>query len=186
MNAPALKRMTVNDYLAWAETQTQGKYELFRGEIIAMSPERLGHARSKLAVVQALAASIKKAGLPCEAIIDSLGVCIDDETCYIPDTLVNCGSSMSANVMIAANPIVVVEVLSPSSRHIDKTIKLADYFTVAGLSHYLIIDLDKRHVLHNRRRTDGTITVERITGGDITLDPPGLTLAVADLFGDAR
>jgi Uma2 family endonuclease len=38
MNVPALKRMTVPEFLAWAETQDSGRYELVRGEIVAMAP----------------------------------------------------------------------------------------------------------------------------------------------------
>jgi Uma2 family endonuclease len=43
--------------------------------------------------------------------------------------------------MTAPNPVIVVEVLSPSTRGIDTTVKLADYFRVSGLRHYVIVDL---------------------------------------------
>jgi Uma2 family endonuclease len=37
--------MTTTEFLAWADTQEQGKFELFQGEIIAMAPERAGVSR---------------------------------------------------------------------------------------------------------------------------------------------
>jgi Uma2 family endonuclease len=185
MNAPApvAKKMTTTEFLAWADTQGQGRYELCQGEIVAMAPERLGHARSKLRVVNALAAAIETAGLDCEAVIDGIGVAIDDETTYIPDTLVNCGPPMPADVLIASNPVIVVEVLSPSTRNLDKSIKLADYFRLACLHHYLIVDLKKRHLLHYQRQPDGNVLVRIIKDGVIKLDPPGISIAVAELFG---
>jgi Uma2 family endonuclease len=186
MNALAptnTKRMTTTEFLAWAETQNQGRYELVQGEIIAMAPERLGHARSKAFGWRALAAAIDTAGLACEAVIDGIGVQIDDETTYVPDTVVNCGPAMPPDVMLASNPVIVVEVLSPSTRNLDKSIKLADYFRLPGLHHYLIVDLKKRHVLHHQRQPDGSVLVRIIKDGQLTLEPPGITIAVADLFG---
>lgn len=67
MNAPAVKRMTLPEFFTWAETQDKGRYELIRGEIVAMSPERAEQARSKATIWRALEASIKRAGLACEA-----------------------------------------------------------------------------------------------------------------------
>jgi Uma2 family endonuclease len=175
--------MTTTEFLAWADTQDQGKFELCEGEIIAMAPERVGHAQAKLSAVNALAAAIKAASLPCQAFVDALGVKISDDTTYIPDALVNCGPPLPADVMLAAYPVIVVEVLSPSTRHIDKARKLVDYFTVTELHHYLIIDLDRRHVLHYRRQAEGGMVVHIVKDGQIRLDPPGISIAVADLFG---
>jgi Uma2 family endonuclease len=184
MNAPvpAVKRMTTTEFLAWADTQDQDKFELFEGEIIAMEPERVGHATAKLSAVNALAAAIKTAGLPCQAFVDALGVKISDDTTYIPDALVNCGPPLPVDAMLAANPVVVVEVLSPSTRHIDKSTMLADYFTIPTLHHYLIVDLKKHVVLHYRRHDHGML-VHAIKDGLIRLDPPGITIAAAELFG---
>jgi Uma2 family endonuclease len=183
MNAPALRRMTVPEFLAWAETQDKGHYELVRGEIVAMTPERTDHARAKQRAFVALDAAIRKAGVACEAFVDSLAVVIDDTTSYEPDALVNCGEPNPPASMVASNPVIVVEVLSPSTGNIDKTVKLADYFRVAGLAHYLIVDVTRRQVLHYRKRPDGTVTVDIVKDGEIAFDPPGISVAAADFFG---
>jgi Uma2 family endonuclease len=185
MNAPApvTKRMTTTEFLAWADTQDQGTFELFEGEIIAMAPERVGHAQCKANTWRALADAIKAADLPCQAFVDSLGVKISDDTTYVPDALVNCGPPLPADVMLAANPVIVVEVLSPSTRHIDKSTKLADYFTIPSLHHYLVIELNKRYILHYQRQPDGNVLVRVVRDGQIKLDPPGITIAVTELFG---
>lgn len=107
---------------------------------------------------------------------------IDDETSYLPDALVNCGARVAPDSLVAPRPVIVVEVLSPSTREIDKSVKLADYFRVPGLSHYLIVDLARRHVLHYRKQPDGAITVAIVKDGELVFDPPGLTVPVAGLF----
>ncbi len=60
MNVLAKPRMTVDEFLAWAEGQP-GRYELFRGEVFPMSPEVVGHTRVKGMVFAALLAAIRNA-----------------------------------------------------------------------------------------------------------------------------
>ena len=110
MNAPATKRMTVPEFLAWAETQKSGRYELFRGQVVAMSPERWEHVEAKQRAFRALETAIARAGIACQALIDGLAVAVDDETSYIPDALVNCGQRGAPDSMIAPRPVIVAEV----------------------------------------------------------------------------
>jgi Uma2 family endonuclease len=84
--------------------------------------------------------------------------------------------------MTAPNPVIVVEVFSPSTGNIDKTVKLADYFRVPGLAHYVIADPDRRRVLHYRRQTDGDIASTILDHGVIAFDPPGIAVTVASFL----
>jgi Uma2 family endonuclease len=183
MDAPAIKRMTVSEFLAWAETQESGRYELVRGRIAAMAPERSEHVQTKRRAANVLEAAIARAGLACEAFVDGLAVIVDDETSYLPDAVVNCGQPVPPDSLVAPYPIIVVEVLSPSTQGIDKSVKLADYFRVPGLSHYLIIDLTRRRVLHYRRQPDGAIMVAVVKEGELVFDAPGITVPMVGLFG---
>jgi Uma2 family endonuclease len=183
MNSLAVKRMSVAEFLIWAEAQDKGRFELIDGQPVAMAPERTEHVAAKLRAANALTAGIQRAGVPCEAFVEGLAVVVDGSTSYLPDALVNCGEPMAPDAMIAPNPLIVVEVLSPSTRRIDTTVKLAGYFRVASLAHYLIVDLGQRHVVHYRKQADGTVTVAVITEGDIALEPPGISVAVPSLLG---
>src|SRR3984957_19054680 len=100
MNAPVTKRMTVPEFLAWAETQESGRYELIRGEIVAMAPERSEHVRAKQRAFLILGAAVRRAGVRCEAFVEGLAVVIGDETSYEPDTLVSCGHPVSDGTMV--------------------------------------------------------------------------------------
>jgi Uma2 family endonuclease len=182
MNAPAIKRMTVPEFLAWAETQENGRYELVRGQIVAMSPERWEHVQAKQRAFRALETAVERAGVGCQAMTEGLAVVVDDETSYIPHALVNCGEPGAPNALAAPHPVIVVEVLSPSTRGIDTTVKLTGYFRVPSLRHYLIADPGRAHVVHYRKQKSGTATVTVMTEGEIAFDPPGISVAVASLF----
>ena len=184
MNIALRRPLTVDDYLAWADTQTERqRSELINGQIVVMAPERLKHSEAKLAAVIALKAAITRSGLPCHALPDGPTVPIDDHTAYEPDALVYCGEKPPGASMIVPNPLIVVEVLSPTTSHTDTSAKLIGYFKLPSVSHYLIIDPDARKVTHHERLADGTISPRTLTSGTIRLDPPGISLEAADLFG---
>jgi Uma2 family endonuclease len=183
MVALTKSRMTVDEFLAWVEGRP-GRYELFRGEVQAMSPENVRHAEIRGAVFFALRAAIRERGLTCHALPDGPTVRIDETTAYEPDALVYCGAKLPDTVLEVPNPIVVVEVLSPTTRRIDVTLKLAGYFRVPSVAHYLIVDPTPRLVIHHARGSGDLILTRVVTDGVITLDPPAAALAVIDIFGD--
>jgi Uma2 family endonuclease len=183
MAEAAPKPMDVQAFLSFAERQERGRYELWRGELVAMAPERVEQVRAKFAISRAFAAAIEKGGLGCEAFVDGLAVAIDSETAYEPDALVNCGERVPAGSMLAPAPVLVVEVVSPSSQKRDTGLKVDGYFSVATIAHYLVVDLAKRIVLHYRRESDGRIGVTILRDGALALDPPGMTLELAEFFG---
>jgi Uma2 family endonuclease len=185
MPALAKTHMSVDEYLAWAQDHP-GRYELFRGDVFAMSPEGAHHARIKFAIQTALAQGIRSQRLPCEMLPDGMTVRVNDDTAYEPDALVYCGPRISSTTLEVSNPIVIVEVLSPSTRHIDAARKLGDYFQLPSVVHYLIVDPLKPLILHHVRAAGSeTILTHIVTEGTIVLDPPGITLVMADAYGDA-
>jgi Uma2 family endonuclease len=174
-------RMTVDQFLSWAIEQ-QGRYELFDGEVYAVSPEGSGHAEVKYAIQTALAASIRARGLPCHMLPDGMTVRVEERTAHEPDALVYCGPKLPRTPIEVPNPVIVVEVLSPSTRHIDATRKLAGYFRLPSVAHFLIVDPNKQMVVHHSRGTGDTILTRIVTEGAIALDPPGIEIALADIY----
>jgi Uma2 family endonuclease len=175
--------MTVDQYLAWAVEQP-GRYELRDGRVIAMSPETVGHGERKAMAHAALRAAIRARGLPCFAVPDGATVRVDDTTAYEPDALVYCGEKLPSKAIEVPAPVIVVEVLSASTRSIDLSIKLADYFRLPSVMHYLIVDPDRQRVVHHARGPGDVIATRIVTEGTIRLDPPGLELAFADIYAD--
>ena len=182
MNVALRHAMTVDEYLAWCESQSERvRTELINGQIIAMPSERLVHSVVKGSAFVALREAIRAAGAPCQALPDGPGLRIDEHTVYEPDALVYCGAPPAPHVLLIPNPIIIVEVLSPTTRHSDTSAKLIGYFKLPSVAHYLVLDPDAHTVTHHIR--DGVPTL--LTSGPLRLDPPGINLTVEDLFGVA-
>jgi Uma2 family endonuclease len=182
MNVALLRTMTVDEYLAWSEAQPeQLRSELINGQVVAMAPERAAHNRVKIAVLIGLREAVEAARAPCEVMMDGMTVRIDEHTAYVPDAVVYCGEKIASNAMVVPNPMVVVEVLSPTTAHSDTSAKLIGYFRLPSVAHYLIIDPEARTVTHYARGS----TANLMSTGRLRLDPPGLDLSVEDLLGPA-
>ena len=113
---------------------------------------------------------------------NGMTVRIDETTAYEPDALVYCGAKLSASDVEVPAPVIVVEVLSPSTHRIDAPAKLAGYFRVPSVAHYLNVDPNQPLVLHHARGEGDTILSRIVTQGTIELDPPGLAVALADIY----
>ena len=187
MNTTALpkQRMKVPEFLAWVNEQLDSRYELVDGEIIAMAPERVRHALVKHAAARALEDAVRAAGLPCTVFPDGVTVVINENTTREPDASVQCGVKPNLDAMTIEAPVIVVEVVSPSSERYDLGALLIEYFSVPSIRHYLIVDLKRHVVLHHRRGEGDAIPAAIMREGDIRLDPPGLSVAFADLFDEA-
>lgn len=172
MTAVRKPLMTATAFLDWAKHQP-GKWELFGGAAVAKSPERVGHGDANYRIARAFDAAIQKANAPCRFVLDSALVPIDKRRSFQPDVMVYCGPRVSSDALEIPNPVIVVEVLSPSTALYDLRDKLAGYFLVPGIMHYLIVDPDTRIVIHHRR-SERAIETAIATAGTITLDPPGL------------
>jgi Uma2 family endonuclease len=173
--------MSRDEFHVWAEAQKRGRFERVEGEVVAMAPERWAHARLKARIWRALDHEITQAGLRCEAAPDGMTVEIDDDTDYEPDALVNCGPPIPDEAIAAPSPVVIVEVLSPRTTSVDTGAKLADYFRLVSVHHYLLVRPSRREIIHHRRTEDGILT-RIVHDGVILLDPPGIRLALDDIY----
>jgi Uma2 family endonuclease len=182
MSTTAKKLMTVDEFLAWAEGQ-DGRWEIHNGVPYQMAAERTRHGLVKFAAQTALVRGIRSAGLDCRMQPDGAVVRVSNSTASEPDALVYCGPKLPGDAIEVPNPVIVAEVSSPSTARIDASWKLAGYFQVASVQHYLMIEPDGGPVIHHRRQGDGTILTRIITAGEIVLDPPGITVTFEELFG---
>jgi Uma2 family endonuclease len=176
-------RMRVDQFLAWLDEGPEGtRYELVAGEVVAMAPERAAHARRKAEIWLALRESIRLSDLSCEALPDGMTVKIDEHTAYEPDAVVHCDEALADDAVIVPAPVIVVEVLSPTTRARDAGAKLADYFRLPSVRHYLLVQTERRTVIHHRRGDGGDIETRIVTAGTLKLDPPGLTLDLDRIY----
>ncbi len=74
-------RMTVDEYLSWAEGRP-GRFEFYAGVVYATTTERAGHAKIKFAVPSALLSAIRRAGVRCHMLPDGMTVRVDHDTAH--------------------------------------------------------------------------------------------------------
>ena len=118
----------------------------------------------KGAIDKALDRAVTFAGVPCQALPDGATVETGDSD-YAPNALVkNCGEPMADDAVAAPNLVIIVEVLSPGTTSTDTGGKLADYFRVPSVAHYLIVHPTRRTVTHHRRTTDSIDTRIMVNG----------------------
>src|SRR6202044_576777 len=184
MSNPAKNEMDVDAFLVWGEGR-DGHWELRDGQPVKTAPERAAHALTKFASQKALEGGIVRAGLPCRVFPDGMTVRIAARTAFEPDALVVCPPPTNLDTMEIPNPVIVVEVLSPSTAADDHGLKLDGYFSLPSVEHYLILDPDRRVVIHHKREAGDAIETRALTDGVARLDPPGFDVAVEALFPPA-
>lgn len=184
MSALPKTKMTAEEFVVWAEGRP-GRHELVDGEVFAQASERVAHAKAKLAAALALQDAVRRAGAPCHVLPDGVAVRVDVATVFEPDAQLYCGPALPPDALFVEAPLIVVEVLSPSTGRNDVLGKLAGYFRIASVAHYLIVDPDSPLVIHHRRGQGSDILTRVIREGDVTLDPPGLVFPLSAIYGDA-
>ena len=183
MNIVLPTRMTVDEFLAWGVRQDKGRYELFGGRVVMQQSQSWGHAELCWRMANVLAVAIERAGVSCYAAPEGMTVRIRKDEAYEPDALVAPLPKPDRKDLEIPAPVLVVEVLSPSTTRRDLADKLAGYFQVPSVQHYLVIDGDEQEIIWHRRAASGAAEPPLIVReGSLRLDPPGIEIAVADVF----
>src|SRR5262245_7132213 len=133
MNIALPTHMTVDEFLAWSIRQDQGRYELFDGRVVMQQSQTWGHADLCWRIRGLLTAAIERAGVPFYAAPMGMTVRITRDFAFEPDALVAPLPEPLPTDLEVENPVIVVEVLSPSTAKRDWTDKLDGYFRVPSI-----------------------------------------------------
>ena len=125
MAEPAIRRITVDDFLRW-EDGTDTRYELVEGFVVATAPPAPRRGALFVLLAGAIEAALRGRP-PCTAVGDAGIVRPDrDDTFYVADIAVTC-DRLQPDDQLIRNPILVVEILSPSTANFDRNTKVPDY-----------------------------------------------------------
>jgi Uma2 family endonuclease len=146
MQQPARKYYTPAEYLA-REDAAEYKSEYYRGEIFAMAGGSINHNR----IVGNLHGKLNRAILNknCEAFMNEMKVWIEAEQLFTyPDILVICGKPQFYQDRddIITNPLLIIEILSDSTKNYDRGEKFKFYRSILSLKEYVLIDQYTIHV----------------------------------------
>ncbi|MFM2044468.1 MAG: hypothetical protein RLY86_3044 [Pseudomonadota bacterium] len=173
---PAEQLCTVDDFLAF-EGEPDVHYELVNGRIVAMAPPLASHGALLINIGSLLKTRLHP---PCRPYAQA-GLLVPErsDTFYEADIAVSCRPHDRIERWITA-PVLVVEILSPSTRTHDQGNKVPDYGTIPSMQDILLVDSERRRIQHWRRDGDawivrdvigdGAITPAAFGGGRITLE----------------
>src|SRR5919106_89333 len=114
MASHAPQRMTLADFLAW-DDGTDRRYQLVDGVLTMMAPAAEAHGELALSLGAEIRSRLKR---PCR-VISEAGITVPDrsDTYYVANLAVTCVPREAGRRMVA-EPVLIVEVLSPSTSHI--------------------------------------------------------------------
>ncbi|MBI2302697.1 MAG: Uma2 family endonuclease [Armatimonadetes bacterium] len=139
----AQRLYTPEEYLA-LERAAETKSELYEGEIVAMSGGTAPHAL--IAVNASASLVVQLRARPCRVYSSDLRVRLASRRSYFyPDVSVACGDIQFADDKrdTLLNPLLVLEVLSPSTEGLDRGVKWGHYQLLPSLQHYVLIAQDR-------------------------------------------
>lgn len=174
--------LTPAEYLA-AERAATEKSEYFAGEIVAMSGASRNHNRIALNLAAQVHAVLR--GGSCEAFAGDMRVQVDETGAYVyPDLVGVCGEPQftDSELDTLVNPVLVVEILSPSTERHDRGPKFAHYRQMASLQEILFVSQHEKRVELYRRQDDHWVLTDYIGNGTVPLASIRAELRLDELY----
>lgn len=158
------------------------RYELLRGDLYVTPSSSPMHQSVSGQLLLQLVAYFHTRGLG-QVFYAPLDLILTEQDVFVPDLLVIADSSYITKRGIEKAPLLVVEILSPSTRTTDLGAKSRRYAEL-GVEHYWIVDPEERR-LRCYRSVDGAFQPLVEAAGDATLVHPawdGMTIDVGALW----
>jgi Uma2 family endonuclease len=181
MAEPALKRMTLDDFLVW-EDGTDTRYELVGGFVVAMAPPAEAHGILAARVTAGLEAALSRRR-PCRAQSEA-GVIRPDraDTFFVADIAVTC-APYERGLQAIKDPILIVEILSPSTELHDRHFKVPVYREIGAVQEVLLVGSDTLYVeLHRRSGEQWVTEILLRPEHTIRLTSVGAEIPLAELY----
>jgi Uma2 family endonuclease len=154
---PAYKKKfyTIPEYLEMENAATE-KHEYYKGEIFAMSGAGARHNIISVNMLIALGISLKEKN--CRPYGSDMRIHIPEKTLFTyPDISIICGEVITAkeDENSATQPVVIIEILSPSTKNYDRGEKFMLYRAIPTLKEYILVDAESIHVEHYAINQEG-------------------------------
>jgi Uma2 family endonuclease len=174
---PKQDHYSIADYLQ-NELDSDSKHEYIEGQVYAMAGASKNHQRVISNLVRILSDHLRNT--PCDTFASDIKVKIGDLAVFYPDVIVACEPE-TANEYYTEQPLIIVEVLSKSTRRVDETTKRRLYQTLPSLQEYVLIEQDIVDI-EICRRSEGWQPEHYFMGDDITFAAIELTVSVNDIY----
>ncbi len=175
---------TLEEYFA-LEEQADHRSEYYGGEVFAMAGGSVNH--NQIAGNAYSSLRIALAGKPCRTFMSDMRLLVKRVKLYTyPDVMVICGGIDFAPKRkdTVTNPVVLFEVLSPSTEGYDRGKEFEFYRTLPSLKEYVLVDQERLHIEHYRLldNRQWVLTVLDDAGKRLALDSIGGEISLAGLY----
>ena len=169
--------MTVEAFLDWEECQP-ARYEFDGIHTYAMTGGSADHSRVQRNLITELTSRLK--GKPCEAFGSELKILAAGSVRY-PGAFVVC-SPIQGKATFVTDPVVVFEIISPSTSGVDRIIKNQEYRDTPSIQRYVILEQDRQAAMVFSR--DHGDWAGHVIAGDLNLEMPeiGIAVPLSDLY----
>ncbi|WP_274626858.1 Uma2 family endonuclease [Arvimicrobium flavum] len=183
MNIQSKHPTTADEFLRWNEGR-EGKREFVRGKVVEMMINTT--KRHAILALRVGAILLRQFSYPAYSVGSAdVAVRTGDGIRY-PDVFVDRGTpSSNDSDLVASEPVLLAEVLSPSSMSRDFIEKVADYSAIPSLQHYLILSHEEPRIwLWSRDGADAWLGPDEIVGREeiVDLKRLGATIALAEVY----
>lgn len=178
------RQYTPEEYFA-LEAQSEVRHEYFEGEVFAMAGTSLAHNLIKNNLIAVLRPGVRQRG--CRLFDENVRLAVQESKYYTyPDVMVSCDPTDRHDPYLVRQPVLVAEILSPSTAEYDRTTKFENYQQMPSLRHYLLISQSAWTVEWFRRDEVGQWIYTLLTGAESVLEIPdlGLVLPLRELYDD--
>jgi Uma2 family endonuclease len=164
----------------------EARYEYWDGDIVCMSGGSRQHAQIASNVLYRL--RLRLEGGPCRAFTGDIAVKTPTLLPYrYPDATVGCGELQFENIWwidALINPVLIVEVLSPSTAIHDRDYKFPAYKAIAGFKEYLLVAQDAPKITHHFQKPEGVWAREEVTDLEsaLRLDSISCILPASEIY----
>ncbi|MGE0225799.1 MAG: Uma2 family endonuclease [Acetobacteraceae bacterium] len=171
--------MTLADFLAWEERQAL-RYEFDGFRPVAMTGGTSEHALIQSNLITALSNRLR--GGPCRVFGSHLKIEAAGSIRY-PDAFVVC-SPLPRGTTVVSDPIVVFEIISPSTSGTDRIVKMREYGNTPSIQRYVILEQTQQAATVFSRQSSPWAAVVALGEEEIALPELGITLPLAELYQD--
>jgi Uma2 family endonuclease len=174
MSTLTVTRVTPEEYLA-AERLSETRSEYIDGGVFPMTGAGLNHVQIVTNVATDLNIQLRPS--PCRVLAVDLKIRLQESRKFFyPDVTVVCEAPQFHDERkdIILNPVLVIEVLSPSTEAFDRGAKFGAYQTIDSLQEYLLVAQDKPRVEQFVRNGDGKWTYAAVEGLESSLALPSI------------
>ena len=168
--------ITEEEYLK-GELDSDIKHEYINGKIYAMGGVSKNHSLLTSALTGEFRNHLK--GKPCNTHPADFKVKIEKHYFY-PDVVVEC--DQDGDDYYTESPLIIVEVLSPSTRRYDETTKLRAYLSIPSLKEYVLVYQDMVRIEIFRKIGEVWPSTIYNLGDDVLFESIGLTLSVEEIY----